>query len=199
MERETGFEPATSTLARSHSTTELFPLSDCSIVVSSPGAPIPGGAEPFTRKGVGWSGKRDLNPRLRPWQGRTLPLSYSRSVILRNAVFPSPSRTGRPAIPPMNGGRKWSGKRDLNPRLRPWQGRTLPLSYSRSAIRRGAFYPLGAIFVKRLFAFCRKNVPTTQPPFTVGPLSYRGGWREPETICCPIKRDLIGRLFLTAI
>ena len=27
VERETGFEPATSTLARSHSTTELFPLS----------------------------------------------------------------------------------------------------------------------------------------------------------------------------
>src|SRR6184192_4021114 len=27
LERETGFEPATSTLARSHSTTELFPLS----------------------------------------------------------------------------------------------------------------------------------------------------------------------------
>ena len=26
MERETGFEPATSTLARSHSTTELLPL-----------------------------------------------------------------------------------------------------------------------------------------------------------------------------
>jgi hypothetical protein len=28
-----------------------------------------------------WSGKRDLNPRLRPWQGRTLPLSYSRLII----------------------------------------------------------------------------------------------------------------------
>ena len=27
-----------------------------------------------------WSGRRDLNPRLRPWQGRTLPLSYSRST-----------------------------------------------------------------------------------------------------------------------
>jgi hypothetical protein len=27
-----------------------------------------------------WSGRRDLNPRLRPWQGRTLPLSYSRSI-----------------------------------------------------------------------------------------------------------------------
>src|SRR5207342_1220706 len=30
-------------------------------------------------------------------------------------------------------GEDWSGKRDSNPRLRPWQGRTLPLSYSRSA------------------------------------------------------------------
>ena len=27
-----------------------------------------------------WSGKRDLNPRLQPWQGCTLPLSYSRDV-----------------------------------------------------------------------------------------------------------------------
>ena len=32
-------------------------------------------------------------------------------------------------------GRKWSGKRDSNPRLRPWQGRTLPLSYSRSSAK----------------------------------------------------------------
>src|SRR6185369_13812945 len=31
------------------------------------------------------------------------------------------------------GKHSWSGRRDLNPRLRPWQGRTLPLSYSRSA------------------------------------------------------------------
>src|SRR4030095_10170923 len=29
LERETGFEPATSTLARSHSTAELLPLADC--------------------------------------------------------------------------------------------------------------------------------------------------------------------------
>ena len=27
-----------------------------------------------------WSGRRDLNPRLQPWQGCTLPLSYSRSM-----------------------------------------------------------------------------------------------------------------------
>ena len=32
MERETGFEPATSTLARSHSTTELFPLNDMGFI-----------------------------------------------------------------------------------------------------------------------------------------------------------------------
>ena len=44
MERETGFEPATSTLARSHSTTELFPLfgeisayhSDLSLIKEAP-------------------------------------------------------------------------------------------------------------------------------------------------------------------
>jgi hypothetical protein len=35
LERETGFEPATSTLARSHSTTELLPL-DCSILDKAP-------------------------------------------------------------------------------------------------------------------------------------------------------------------
>ncbi len=29
-----------------------------------------------------WSGKRDLNPRLQPWQGCTLPLSYSRWLSL---------------------------------------------------------------------------------------------------------------------
>lgn len=29
LERETGFEPATSTLARLHSTTELFPRNKC--------------------------------------------------------------------------------------------------------------------------------------------------------------------------
>ena len=33
MERETGFEPATSTLARSHSTTELFPLNDTNFII----------------------------------------------------------------------------------------------------------------------------------------------------------------------
>src|SRR5258708_36142178 len=38
------------------------------------GARVSGGGTPEEN----WSGKRDSNPRLRPWQGRTLPLSYSR-------------------------------------------------------------------------------------------------------------------------
>ncbi len=51
-----------------------------------------GRAARSARRGAGdpadqnWSGKRDSNPRLRPWQGRTLPLSYSRV----------PSCSGRP-------------------------------------------------------------------------------------------------------
>src|SRR3989442_15477703 len=36
--------------------------------------PAPGGDRP-----AHWSGKRESNPRLQPWQGCTLPLSYSRS------------------------------------------------------------------------------------------------------------------------
>ena len=36
-----------------------------------------------------WSGRRDLNPRLRPWQGRTLPLSYSRFISHCKALLTS--------------------------------------------------------------------------------------------------------------
>jgi hypothetical protein len=38
------------------------------------------GSRPRSIRSNKWSGKRDSNPRLRPWQGRTLPLSYSRSL-----------------------------------------------------------------------------------------------------------------------
>src|SRR5438045_8277598 len=49
-----------------------------------------------------WSGKRDSNPRLRPWQGRTLPLSYSRSPRTVNVphgcwVIKHGPAKGRPA------------------------------------------------------------------------------------------------------
>ena len=69
LERETGFEPATSTLARLHSTTELLP--HLYTVFPSLDAPA-------LIADKCWSGRRDLNPRLQPWQGCTLPLSYSR-------------------------------------------------------------------------------------------------------------------------
>ena len=67
-----------------------------------------------------WRRRPDLNRGWRfcrplPYHLATAPLSVCRAA-LAGAVL----------------GRRWSGKRDSNPRLRPWQGRTLPLSYSRS-------------------------------------------------------------------
>ena len=82
-----------------------------------------------------WSGKRDLNSRLQPWQGCTLPLSYSRGIY----IFVVNRRTGRPIkVGPIF---YWSGKRDLNSRLQPWQGCTLPLSYSREVEAASGFEP----------------------------------------------------------
>ncbi len=49
----------------------------CSMLRSEP--VHPGARSQLETKEI-WSGRRDLNPRLRPWQGRTLPLSYSRSA-----------------------------------------------------------------------------------------------------------------------
>src|SRR5208282_3788592 len=46
----------------------------------------------------------------RPWKNKRKDVSVALSSRRRN---------------------KWSGKRDSNPRLQPWQGCTLPLSYSR--------------------------------------------------------------------
>ena len=37
-----------------------------------------------------WSGKRGSNPRLQPWQGCALPLSYSRSSMFENHSLNSP-------------------------------------------------------------------------------------------------------------
>src|SRR5262249_9436877 len=56
---------------------------------AAPGGELLGGGSQSKRPGEPWptsgpffavlrSGRRDLNPRRRPWQGRTLPLSYSR-------------------------------------------------------------------------------------------------------------------------
>src|SRR5687767_770356 len=52
-----------------------------------------------------WSGKRDSNPRPRPWQGRALPLSYSRLTINATAAIltrrpPRPHVSRRPRATP---------------------------------------------------------------------------------------------------
>ena len=59
-----------------------------------------------------------IEPAIEVLQTSALPLGY-------RATEKTPAQGG--------GWKLWSGRRDLNPRLRPWQGRTLPLSYSRSA------------------------------------------------------------------
>ena len=55
---------------------------------------------------------------------------------------------------------RWSGKRDSNPRLQPWQGCTLPLSYSRST--------------RRAIAICSKDPPGCQNRSASGKISTRG-------------------------
>jgi hypothetical protein len=50
---------------------------------------------PMAREGaVFWSGRRGSNPRPRPWQGRALPLSYTR-IRVRGAIAP-PTRRPMP-------------------------------------------------------------------------------------------------------
>ena len=86
-------------------------------------------AEPTTRaiqvkglQSVRLEAPSGFEPEMEVLQTSALPLGDGAVRVSRGIVPPA----GR-----ARGGRKWSGKRDSNPRLRPWQGRTLPLSYSR--------------------------------------------------------------------
>src|SRR5690242_18354592 len=56
-----------------------------------------------------------------------------RIEVLQTSALPLGYRATEKTPAQGEGWKLWSGRRDLNPRLRPWQGRTLPLSYSRSA------------------------------------------------------------------
>ena len=76
---------------------------------------------------------------------RPLPLMaviHNQKMVRQKCLTPQNHLEAATGFEPVNNGfadrrlttwlrRLWSGKRDLNPRLRPWQGRTLPLSYSR--------------------------------------------------------------------
>ena len=57
--------------------------------------------------------------------------------------------------------RKWSGRRDSNPRPQPWQGCALPLSYARSASGTGRPGPGKA-------AAASMGLPARQPPTSLG-------------------------------
>ena len=83
---------------------------------------------------VFWRRHPDLNRRMEVLQTSALPLGYAAPLHEEGMC-----RGDRPVLSmispcgkksPPGGG--WSGRRDLNPRLQPWQGCTLPLSYSRS-------------------------------------------------------------------
>ncbi len=57
-----------------------------------------------------WSGRRDLNPRLRPWQGRTLPLSYSRpNIVSINDPIPASNVVFIPGQRPVSAGLSGDG------------------------------------------------------------------------------------------
>ena len=110
MEAPPGFEPGMEVLQ-----TSALPLGDGAVR-----------RESQTSMEEEWSGKRDSNPRLRPWQGRTLPLSYSRSALLQKIAYhldrvassgPKPSRNqSEPTIEFQN--------RHFEPRSRPQVGRS---------------------------------------------------------------------------
>ena len=60
---------------------------------------------------------------------------------------------------------KWSGKRDSNPRLRPWQGRTLPLSYSRPQPTKVPHAPTaGKVRASRYFLALRSTSAASSGP-----------------------------------
>ena len=70
-----------------------------------------------------WSGKRDSNPRLRPWQGRTLPLSYSRPASARPLHEHGPTAVCEEVMVPQPRKRR-QGARSVSPwsvaRSVPW-------------------------------------------------------------------------------
>jgi len=77
--------------------------------------------------------------------------SYKRTDRCRNSPI-SDSKKGQ--ILDLAPGISWSGKRSSNPRLQPWQGCTLPLSYSRE---KGSRYIANEIFIVNTFFASMKN------------------------------------------
>src|ERR1700733_10605632 len=75
-----------------------------------------------------WRRGSESNRRIKVLQTSPLPLGYrAPAQYVSVPCKKSPSR-----VEDWSGRKLWSGRRGSNPRHRPWQGRALPLSYSRS-------------------------------------------------------------------
>src|SRR3954467_8089820 len=108
MEAPPGFEPGMEVLQTSAlplgdgaGRTSCFGAGESGRVLEGATTARAGAGQQHHQRSERWSGKRDSNPRLRPWQGRTLPLSYSRSR--RNLSVTHGFETGQdsPAAPPL--------------------------------------------------------------------------------------------------
>ena len=104
------------------------------------------GAESNLSRFAGVSAARARRRNPERSEGPLTPMSFGKRLEARGGIEPpievlqtsalplgdrAPRRVRRKTPASCEGGEFWSGRRDLNPRLRPWQGRTLPLSYSR--------------------------------------------------------------------
>src|SRR5579863_4071907 len=75
-----------------------------------------------------WRRGSESNRRVKVLQTSPLPLGYRAPAPYVSV----PGEKSPPAESKLGLKRNWSGRRGSNPRHRPWQGRALPLSYSRS-------------------------------------------------------------------
>ena len=124
-----------------------------------------------------WSGRRDSNPRPRPWQGRALPLSYTRIREIGGDHSPA---TGR-AMP--------NAHRECNSRRAAWNRPDDPITaiMARKSPRNGsrmAASPIRRVFrqeTRRLAGWHRAQPPTRSPVLpAIGPPdeSCSGRWNR---------------------
>ena len=127
-------------------------------------------------RGRNWSGRRDSNPRPRPWQGRALPLSYTRiripSTSGRRNIRPPmpkgvrlcnrlPARPSPAALDPL----RWAGAQSMNARQRA----CAPALYRESRFRpkhllgRMIWPETSATFRARAAGTARPRPAATQP------------------------------------
>jgi hypothetical protein len=121
--------------------------------------------------------RKSLVWRRRRW-GRRARARYV-SLLAASPCFPSFRARGGEAEHDPEGSfsaadlleESWSGRRDSNPRPRPWQGRALPLSYARAPIRPGRCRKPALIGLFQ--ALCKRRKPQI-----ISPLGPKGAVRR---------------------